>query len=236
MNQSRLFTVGGGDVTMWSSNADLNAGQGAKTTPNFPPIDIRVDEDLVSSEDQTSATSGAGIAAFPPEDPKKRRPDVFLLAPRGTVDAGDAGVRVAGNLSVAAFHVANSDNFQVSGVSIGIPTFVAPDSGALTSASNTAAAASDQAGPDKNKANAQPSVIIVEILGFGGGDGEPAPQEKEKKERRSSLDRQIYDPNSAFKLIGNGALNKEQQSNLTEEERRTLNRISSEEPGAAAYH
>ncbi len=66
LNQSRLFTVGGGDITMWSSNGDLNAGQGAKTTPNFPPVDVRFDEDLVSREDQAGSTSGAGIAGLPP--------------------------------------------------------------------------------------------------------------------------------------------------------------------------
>src|SRR3546814_14956249 len=30
LNQSRLFTRQGGDIIMWSSNADLNAGQGPK--------------------------------------------------------------------------------------------------------------------------------------------------------------------------------------------------------------
>ncbi len=219
LNQSRLFTVGGGDITMWSSNGDLNAGQGAKTTPNFPPVDVRFDEDLVSREDQTSSTSGAGIAGLPP-GPGIDPPDVFLLAPRGTVDAGDAGVRVAGNLSVAAFHVANSDNFQVSGVSIGIPTFVAPDSGALTSASNTAAAASDQAGPGKNTANAQPSVIIVEILGFGGGDGES----DERKKQPPAKEKQSYNPNGNVQVLGFSTLTDAATAGLTDDEANAIKR------------
>ncbi|MEJ0004663.1 MAG: filamentous hemagglutinin family protein [Pararobbsia sp.] len=49
--------------------------------------------------------------------------DINLLAPRGTVDAGAAGIRVSGNLNVAALHVLNADNIQVQGKSTidGIP-------------------------------------------------------------------------------------------------------------------
>src|SRR5262249_32863266 len=32
VNQSRVFTEQGGDIMMWSSNGDLNAGKGAKTS------------------------------------------------------------------------------------------------------------------------------------------------------------------------------------------------------------
>ncbi len=65
---------------------------------------------------------------------------------------------------------------------------MAPDSGALTSASNTAAAASDQAGPGKNTASAQPSIIIVEILGFGGGDGEQTQPPEKQKDRKENTE------------------------------------------------
>lgn len=181
LNQSRLFAVDGGDITMWSSNADLNAGQGAKTTPNFPPVVVRIDENLVIKEDPTGATTGAGIAAFPPKDKKKRPPNVYLLAPRGTVDAGDAGVRTPGDLNVAALLIANADNFKVGGVATGLPTIAVPNVGGMTEASNATAAVADQTKPDQNKANEQPSVIIVEVLGFGGGDGGEEDERKRKK-------------------------------------------------------
>ena len=38
VNSSRVFTEQGGDILMWSSNGDLDAGRGAKTTLSFPPI------------------------------------------------------------------------------------------------------------------------------------------------------------------------------------------------------
>ena len=44
------------------------------------------------------------------------------MAPRGTVDAGAAGMRVSGNLNIAALQVLNAFNIQVQGVTVGIPT------------------------------------------------------------------------------------------------------------------
>jgi hypothetical protein len=219
LNQSRLFTVKGGDITMWSSNADLNAGQGAKTTPNFPPVEVRIGKNGFAEVDQAGATSGAGIAALPPgvgED----APDVYLLAPRGTVDAGDAGVRSAGNISVAALHVANADNFKIGGISIGLPTVDAPNIGGLTDASNQAAAA-DPASQTQNTASEQPSIIIVEVLGFGGGEGEGTPESEEERRRRAQ-GQQTYDPAGSVQYIGAGPLSQEQKGKLTPDEQRRL--------------
>ncbi len=131
---------------MWSSNADLNGGQGAKTTPNFPPVIVRLNEDMIPTTDRTGATTGAGIAAFPSKDRNKRLPTVYLEAPRGTVDAGDAGVRSSGDISVAALTIANADNFRAAGNISGLPTLVAPNVGGLTEASNAAGQAAKQLG------------------------------------------------------------------------------------------
>ncbi len=224
LNQSRLFTVKGGDITMWSSNADLNAGQGAKTTPNFPAVEIRIGKNLFAEVDQANATSGAGIAALPP-GVDAEPPDVYLLAPRGAVDAGDAGVRSAGDLSVAALRVVNADNFKVGGATTGIPTVQAPNVTGLTEASNTAGAAAKQAtAPAQESGNVQASIIIVEVLGFGGGDGEDLRRRDDDK-RRSSLSGQTYDPGSSFQVIGNGALTKEQQRKLTDDERKKMSGV-----------
>ena len=121
--QSRIFTEWGGDISIWSSNGDINAGKGAKTSA-------------------VGGVAGAGIATLQtlPEDPLG---NVVLVAPRGTVDAGDAGIRVSGDIFVAAQSVANADNIRVGGASVGVPVPAAVDSVALASASNTKAVAVD---------------------------------------------------------------------------------------------
>ncbi|HEX2592272.1 MAG TPA: filamentous hemagglutinin family protein, partial [Rhizomicrobium sp.] len=182
LNQSRLFTEAGGDIAMWSSNGDLNAGQGPKTSATFPPVVVQIDENLFSEVDSVGGVSGAGIAAFRPSGVTEA-PSVFLIAPRGTVDAGDAGVRVSGNLYIAAQSVANAENFNVSGSSFGVSAGVGVDVGAQTSSSATAAAAAQAAtavAGSQNRGNDQ-SVITVEVLGYIGGS---ADDEEEKKRRR----------------------------------------------------
>jgi hypothetical protein len=182
LNQSRLFTEEGGDIAMWSSNGDLNAGQGPKTSANFPPVVVQVDEDLFSQVNSVGGVSGAGIAAFEPA-PGVAPPDVFLIAPRGTVDAGDAGVRVAGDLFIAALSVANAENFSVGGSSFGVPGSATVDVAAQTSGSAAAAAATQAAQNfvgTKNNEGA-PSIITVELLGY---DTENPEDEKRKKKKQ----------------------------------------------------
>jgi filamentous hemagglutinin family protein len=173
LNQSRLFTEAGGDVIMWSSNGSLNAGQGPKTSANFPPLAVHNDEDAYAVLDQANAVSGAGIAAFEPA-PGAPAPNVYLIAPRGTVDAGDAGVRVAGNLYVAAASVANAENFKVSGSASGLATGPVANVGAQNAASSTAAAASQaaqQVANTQGHANDR-SIISVDVLGYVGDEGD----------------------------------------------------------------
>jgi hypothetical protein len=176
LNQSRAFTIAGGDIALWSSNADLNAGEGPRATSNFPAVAIRCDLNGDCEEDRAGATSGAGIATFQTEAGVSPG-NVFLIAPRGTVDAGAAGVRSAGNISVAALRVLNADQFQATGSTIGIPQVALPNVSGSLSGSQAAAAAQQSDGPEQ-EAREQPSIIIVEVLGYGGGDGpdEPCPE------------------------------------------------------------
>jgi hypothetical protein len=182
LNQSRLFTEEGGNIIMWSSNGSLNAGQGPQTSSNFPPVVVQTDEDLYSFVDSSGGVTGAGIAAFQPA-PGVPAPDVFLIAPRGTVDAGAAGVRVAGNLFVAAFQVANSSNFSVSGSTVGVPGSAAVNVAAETSGTSTAAAAAQMAQAVSGASNSNgtdESVITVDVLGYAGGDSD---EETRKRKR-----------------------------------------------------
>jgi filamentous hemagglutinin len=103
--------------------------------------------------------------------------DVDLIAPRGFVDAGDAGIRASGNLNIAAVQVLNASNINVGGKSSGVPTTSAPNLGALSAGASAAGSsvnaaasvASNNRPPAQSIANL-PSVITIEVLGYGGGD------------------------------------------------------------------
>ena len=170
LNQSRLFTISGGNVTLWSSNGDLNAGQGAKTTANNPPVVVRFDPNAFGILDQAGSVTGAGINAQAPAD-SGLSADVTLIAPVGTVDAGDAGVRAGGNVFVAAAQIANADNFKVGGTAIGIGGAVAVNLGAAAAAnaaSGAAAQAAAAVNPTGTRTGDERSRISVEVLGFAG--------------------------------------------------------------------
>ncbi len=164
LNQSRLFTQAGGAITLWSSNGNLNAGQGPKSSSNFPPITQRFNPDGLGEVDSAGSVAGAGIGAFKqnPTDPDSA---IILVAPVGEVDAGDAGVRASGNIFVAAARVANADNFQTSGTISGVPSGAAvaapvtPASAASAVAANAArVAGSDSSGSDR-------TIITVDVTG-----------------------------------------------------------------------
>lgn len=171
LNQSRVFTESGGDIALWSSNADVNAGQGPKTSANFPPVVVRVDENGYSQPLIAGAVSGAGIAAFQP-DPTAAAPDVFLMAPRGTVDAGDAGVRSSGSVFIAAYQVSNADAIQAQGTISGVQTTATVSIAAQSGADAAAAAAAQAAQVSTQNHPTERPLIFVDVLGFLADESE----------------------------------------------------------------
>lgn len=164
--QSRIFTQQGGNMMIWSSNGDINAGKGAKTTSELPPVQYLCTFDMYCYVDSKAQVSGAGIAALQTVVGGKPG-DVYLAAPRGTVDAGDAGIRVAGTIYVAAQHVASADNFQVQGEAVGVPTVAQVDTSVLGAASSAVAAAVQQAmnmAKQQQPAAKADTMITVDIL------------------------------------------------------------------------
>ncbi len=177
---SRIFTLRGGNEVIWSSKGDIAAGASSKTVQSAPPTRVLIDPQSGDVQtDLAGLATGGGIGVLetvtgvPPGD-------VDLIAPTGVIDAGDAGIRVSGNLNLAAVQILNASNISVGGSSVGTPAAVsvsAPNIGSLTTASN-AQAQSAKAGEEVAKANhppvqqdETPSDISVTVLGYGGGEG-----------------------------------------------------------------
>lgn len=104
--------------------------------------------------------------------------DVDLIAPLGTIDAGEAGIRVSGNVNLAALRVVNAENIQVQGEAKGIPVVAAVNVSALSNASSAATSAVQAAQDVVKRQNARnrPSVISVQVLGFGADASGAAPR------------------------------------------------------------
>ena len=135
LGQSRVFTTFGGSIVVWSANGDINAGQGANSTDVFSSSSTLYDAFGNVALAPSVPTTGAGIATLAPISGIAAG-DVDLIAPLGVIDAGEAGIRVSGNANLAALTVVNAANVQVGGRSSGLPTVVAPNVGALSSASS----------------------------------------------------------------------------------------------------
>ena len=216
---SRIMTTFGGVVLAWSAEGDINAGRGAKTTIVYTPPKRVYDDYGNITVSPNVPSSGAGIATLSPI-PGRPAGSVDLIAPLGTIDAGEAGIRSSGNVNLAALHIVNAANIQAQGTTTGVPTVQAPNIGGLTEASNVAGAAAQQAAvPQQGSGNSQPSIIIVEVLGFGGGSGDQPASEDDKQRRSRPKDQQGYDPNSMFQVVGSGELSEDQRRKFIGEER-----------------
>lgn len=172
VNQSRVFTLNGGDLILVSQEGDIDAGRGARTVQGIQPPTVSYDQDGNITITPIGAASGSGIATLQTL-PTALPGAVDLVAFVGTVNAGEAGIRVSGDISIAAVRVLNATNIEVGGQQAGVPVVQAPDVGGLTSADKTSAAAGNATDlpAGQNDSGDRPSIIIVEVLGYGGDDG-----------------------------------------------------------------
>jgi len=178
LGNSRIFTLRGGNILIYAETGDIAAGAAAKTVASAPPVRVLINPQTgIVQTDLSGLATGGGIgvlATVAGVEPG----DVDLIAPMGVIDAGDAGIRVSGNLNLAAVQVLNASNIKVSGASAGVPAppaVSAPSLGSLAAASNAAGAsvsnARDLAGAQGSSASQTalpPSLITVEVIGYGG--------------------------------------------------------------------
>jgi len=213
LGQSRILTTFGGGIVAWSAEGDINGGEGAKTTVIIPPPSLTYTDDGEITLSPTVPSTGAGIGTLSPisEVPPG---DINLVTPLGTVNAGEAGIRVSGNLNVAALHVVNAANIQVQGKSTGVPVTATVDTGALTAASSAASAVTQMAQSIvRNNANGVASrhwIITVQVEGFGDDSNSDADKRKRKPESVS------YNTNSPLQVVGHGSLSPQALTSMAE--------------------
>ncbi|WP_189392625.1 filamentous haemagglutinin family protein [Alcaligenes pakistanensis] len=227
MGQSRVFTTFGGNILAWSAEGNINAGRGSKTTVVYTPQRRVYDAFGNVALSPSTPNTGAGIATLDPV-PEVPPGYIDLIAPLGTVDAGEAGIRVSGDINIAALRVVNADNIQVQGESKGIPVVATVNTGALSNASATASSAASAAQDTVNRARAQarqnlPSVITVQIMGFGdAGQSGGGATSSGAGPVTSKIDASAYRQDSTVQVLGLGANPQSALDRLTPEERRRM--------------
>jgi len=132
VNESRVMTFFGGDVTIWSALGDINAGRGSTTEVNAsPPQRVPVlnnqHTEIVGYTMEFSAPAvGSGIRAvtYDPDGlagplQAPRAGNIYLQAK--LIDAGEAGI-YGGNIYLTAQQVLNTGNISSSlGSIVGMP-------------------------------------------------------------------------------------------------------------------
>ncbi|WP_219135884.1 filamentous haemagglutinin family protein [Janthinobacterium sp. UMAB-60] len=223
LGQSRIFTTFGGNILAWSAQGDINAGRGSKSTVVYTPQRRAYDGIGLVSLSPSTPSTGAGIATLNPI-PEVPPGDIDLIAPLGTIDAGEAGIRVSGNVNLAALQVVNAENIQVQGKSTGMPVIAAVNVGALSNASAAASQAVTAAQDVLQRERAAtrqalPSLFTVKVLGFGNDSADEGGVGKHKGGEPQASS---YQPAGVVQVLGAGPLTAPQLQALTPNERRGL--------------
>jgi hypothetical protein len=192
VNQSRVFATDGGNILIWSTEGNIDAGRGAKTSISAPPPTITIDPatgQLI--ETFSSALEGSGIQALA-TTPGLSPGDVDLFAPHGVVNANDAGI-VAGNLTIAATAVLGTNNITASGSEVGVP-ITAPGLGgsfanaaaAAGATTTTAQQAAQQGGSGQSNTPATEAALsFLQVFVTGLGEANCSPDDLQCLQRET---------------------------------------------------
>jgi filamentous hemagglutinin len=192
VNSSRVFTLGGGNILVWSNDGSIDAGNGAKTSLSLPPPTYSTDKFGNAELVFNAAVAGSGIRTIRTV-PSVPAGNVNLIAPVGAVNAGDAGIGAAGNINIAAVTVTGVANINFGGTATGVPALVsnltASLSGAASAASATTTATTALEGSGGNKEEAAPlaqsaiSWLDVFVTGLGEDNCKPDDSECLKRQK-----------------------------------------------------
>lgn len=176
VNQQRVFTLDSGDITVWSSEGNIDAGRGAKSALTTASPRISIDKTTGQLVVEFPPTiSGSGIRAQSGYD-SDRIGDVTLVAPKGVIDAGEAGI--GGNdITLVASAVIGASNIQALGNVVGmpqaatvpmVPTGVDSAAATVSKSADSQKSLSDDEGEGKPAKKPNKVVMLdAHLLGFG---------------------------------------------------------------------
>ncbi|HTB66252.1 MAG TPA: filamentous hemagglutinin family protein [Steroidobacteraceae bacterium] len=195
VNTSRIFTLGGGNILIWSTLGSIDAGNGSKSSLSVPPPTISINKSgQVSLNFGSSLAAGSGIRTIQ-TDPNAPPGNVDLDAPVGTVNAGDAGIGASGNINIAAAHVVGVDNINFGGTATGVPSDVsslgaslagASSAAAGTTSSSTGAAQESAAAAKQTAPIAEAALNWLDVFVTGLGEENCKPDDVECLKRQKS--------------------------------------------------
>ncbi|RJP81433.1 MAG: hypothetical protein C4522_05550, partial [Desulfobacteraceae bacterium] len=200
VNESRMMTFYAGDITAWSDAGNINAGRGSKTAVSAAPAAAtKTDSGEYIVEFKPPAVgSGIRTLTFDPDGAAGSRTaplagDVYLFAPSGEIDAGEAGI-AGSNVILGALTVVNVQNISFSQGAVGVPSSseatatmgALTGGGALSEAGKMADAnAAIQAANKQFEQDAKamektfmPTWLRVQFMGFDIEDGEVSEEDE----------------------------------------------------------
>jgi hypothetical protein len=120
--------------------------------------------------------------------------NVDLIAPVGTVNAGDAGIGASGNINIAAEHVLGLDNIQFGGQATGVPAQVSDIGVSLSGAASVASGATNSATSSADEQTkqaqsamaplSQAAISWLDVFVTGLGEENCSPQDAECLKRQ----------------------------------------------------
>lgn len=193
VNEARVMTFQGGDITAWSDTGDINAGRGSQTAISAdPPKLVRSipgdpNSPLVQVFNPPAVGSGIRTLTYAPGFGQEMPPagDIFLFAPTGAIDAGEAGISGT-NVYLGATQVLNANRISFSAQGVGVPAQTASvnlgalsGAGALAEATKSIEAvpvverteAERAAAVEKAKAEFSALWLDVKVLSFDSAEG-----------------------------------------------------------------
>nr|WP_319493787.1 filamentous haemagglutinin family protein [uncultured Desulfobacter sp.] len=181
VNQSRIMTFNSGDIDIWSDHGNINAGMGSTVAYASSDTYTVLNYDGTRSLKYNPPATGSGIRATATSTDELG--DVYVTAPDGIIDAGEAGI-AGNNVTLAALEVLNVQNISVTGVATGFTP--ASDASASVSGLSGSGSVADNSmmneqaaalagekedeDDDKKSYSVEPKWVSVEVTEFEDND------------------------------------------------------------------